>query len=338
MSETSLPCPGDREEDVVRKPTRPVVSVIMPTYNTAPFIGQAICSVLRQTYADWELLIVDDGSEDNTPKVVAKYVEPRIRYFRTENLGAGHARNLGIAKARGAFVAFLDSDDVWFPHKLDVQLKVLRDEPDVGLTYSNYWLMSESGVRIGMQRFALDRLPIGWCLEDLLVRNGVLGGGSTVMIRRELLERVGPFDTALLIGQDWDLWLRLAVHCRFHYTPRALMAYRQREGSISTGGGGVLRTLFDYIIVERAFARQDVRRKYSEGRIAAIRRRAEAVRLYNGGSRLLRSDQSALAVKSFLQSCRVSLVNFRQIAMLFVSLAARLPLVNRRFLLKATRK
>jgi len=336
MSDLQPDDPDVIEDEPLEKPKPPVVSVVMPAYNTERFIGEAIRSVVRQTYTDWELLVIDDGSTDDTPRVVADMMESRIRYIHTENMGAGSARNLGIEKARGDFVAFLDSDDVWFPHKLAVQVDVLRRDPETGLTYSNLWYVNERGKRIGMPRFALERLPDGWCLDKLLVRNGVIGGGSTVMVRRLLLHRVGPFDTSLLMGQDWDLWLRLATCSKFRYTPQALMAYRQRRGSISTAG--VLRSLFDYMIVERAFAREDVREKFSPWQIAAIKREAEALRYYNAGSRLLRNGQPRLAAKSFVKSCRAAFFNVRQLIMLAVSLAAGLPFVDRKLLLKATKK
>ena len=313
-----------------------LVSVVMPAYNTARFIGQAIESVLKQTYANWELIIIDDGSTDDTPAVVGRHTDERIRYLRTENRGPAAARNTAIDQARGEFIAFLDSDDLWFPHKLVVQMNVFEADPDVGLVYSNVVRLTEGGRRLGPYRFSLKRLPDGWCLDRLLIRSAVIAPSLTIMVKRAVLEKCGYFDVALPVSEDWELWCRAAIYCKFRYIPRALAGYRIREGTLSREHE--LLASYDSIVIERAFSHPEVKRQFAAGKLRRLRSRAEAVRLYNAGARALRAGQPRRAAANFVKSVRSSLYDFRQLVMLAVSLIAGVPFVDRDFLLTAVRK
>ncbi|HUU43234.1 MAG TPA: glycosyltransferase, partial [Planctomycetota bacterium] len=318
--------PGTRE---------PLVSVVMPAYNTGRFIAQAIRSVLRQTWTHWELIVIDDGSTDDTAAVVATFSDPRIRCISRENTGLSAARNEGIRRARGEYIAFLDSDDLWFPEKLAAQAKILEEDPEAGLTYSNYWFVDEDGVRTGAPRFSFARLADGWCLEKLLVRNAVLGP-TTVVLRRSVLDRVGLFHTDLRASEDWDMWRRVAVHCKFRYLPRALGAYRIRRGSLT--GRHDLMGRCERMVMDRAFADPEVKQRIPADRRRRLRRRADAVHFYNIGSRQLRAGDVAQAVRSFMRSMRAALYNFRQAVMLVFSLVLLLPFVSRDRLLTAIGK
>ncbi len=323
-----------RPRTTARK-AEPLVSVLMPAYNTARFIGRAIESVLTQTYTHWELVIVDDGSTDDTPEVVGRYTDERIRYIRTENRGPGAARNTAIDNAHGEFIALLDSDDVWFPHKLGIQMEALRGPVDVGLVYANVWRIDEEGHRLKPYRFSLGRLPIGSCLDRMLVRNGVFCT-STVVFRRDILDRTGGFNATLHAGQDWDLWRRMSMYVNFGYTARPLTAYRIRKSSISAQHEA--RRLFDSMIIERSFSDPEVRSRFSPCRLERLRREAAAVHLYNIGSLALRAGKLGRATASFFRSATARLYDFRQIAMFAVSLVARVPGVHRDRLLEAVRK
>ena len=183
------------------------VSVIIPTYNRGWTIGEAVDSVLAQDYRDFELIVVDDGSTDNTPQVLDAY-RGAIKVFRQENKGVSAARNRGISEASGRFIAFLDSDDLWLPQKLSRQVEFFNTTPDALICQTEeVWI--RSGVRVNPKK--RHKKPSGMIFEPSLAL--CLVSPSAVMIRRSLLEIVGNFDEALPACEDYDLWLRIS--CRF---------------------------------------------------------------------------------------------------------------------------
>lgn len=206
----------------------PEISVVIPTYNAARYVGAAVDSVLAQTFTDLEVLVVDDGSEDNTREVLAPYGQP-VRYLYQENAGVSAARNLGIAKSRGRYVAFLDADDTWLPGKLELQRSALTCMPGVGACYSAHIVADEDLSPLGVQRSPRR----AGALEDLLFRGNVVGTPSTVIVERELLERVGGFDPAFSQCADWDMWVRVARHTEFAYIGEPLVTYRQHANNMS---------------------------------------------------------------------------------------------------------
>jgi glycosyltransferase involved in cell wall biosynthesis len=183
------------------------VSVIIPTYNRGWTIGEAVDSVLAQDYRDFELIVVDDGSADNTSQVLDAY-RGTIKVFRQENKGVSAARNRGIAEASGRFIAFLDSDDLWLPQKLSRQVEFLNTIPDALICQTEeIWI--RNGVRVNPKK--RHKKPSGMIFEPSLAL--CLVSPSAVMIRRSLLEIVGNFDETLPLCEDYDLWLRIS--CRF---------------------------------------------------------------------------------------------------------------------------
>ena len=185
----------------------PTVSVIIPTYNRAHLVGRAICSVLNQTFQDFEIIVVDDGSTDNTEEVVKSFNDPRIRYIRHEqNRGGSAARNTGIRAARGEYIAFLDSDDEWLPEKLDTQLKTMSTLPEhfVGVC-CGYYRARQSKI------VSVSRPMLYGKLFDKLLKSPFLNGGSCLIVRKNALVAIGGFDEQLARHQDWDLLLRLAL-------------------------------------------------------------------------------------------------------------------------------
>ena len=171
------------------------ISVIIPTYNCGLYLGEAIESVLSQTFQDHEIIVIDDGSTDDTKNIVRKYVlkyPEKIRYFYQKNMGPSAARNVGIREAEGEFIAFLDADDIFLPEKLDLQMAEILKSPSIGLvTCGNYVVNANNIIRecsCAMNCFERDKT-----LEILLTQNIIRGGGSTVMIRRECFKRVGLF-------------------------------------------------------------------------------------------------------------------------------------------------
>jgi glycosyltransferase involved in cell wall biosynthesis len=191
--------------DVIEKKTR--VSVIIPTYNRGWIIKEAIDSVLAQDYRDFELIVVDDGSTDNTDGILNSY-RGDIMVFRQENQGVSAARNRGLAEASGRFIAFLDSDDLWLPQKLFRQVEFFNKNPDAQICQTEEtWI--RKGVRVNPKK--RHKKPWGMIFEPSLAL--CLISPSAVMIRRSLFEKVGGFDETLPACEDYDLWLRIS--CRY---------------------------------------------------------------------------------------------------------------------------
>ena len=186
---------------------KPQVSVIIPTYNRGWILKEAIDSVLTQDYKDFELIVVDDGSTDNTSEILASYGNG-IRVLFQENKGVSAARNRGIAEASGQFIAFIDSDDLWLPQKLSTQVEFFNQTPDALICQTEeVWIRKGKRVNPKMRH----KKPSGMIFEPSLEL--CLVSPSAVMIRRVLFDRVGEFDVTLPACEDYDLWLRIS--CRF---------------------------------------------------------------------------------------------------------------------------
>jgi len=187
--------------------TKPQVTVIIPTYNRGWIIDEAIDSVLAQDYTEFELIVVDDGSSDNTSDVLDSYRNV-IKVLSQQNKGVSAARNRGIAEASGKFIAFLDSDDLWLPQKLSRQVEFFNTTPDALICQTEeVWI--RNGLRVNPKK--RHKKPSGMIFEPSLAL--CLVSPSAVMIRRSLLGIVGNFDETLPACEDYDLWLRIS--CRF---------------------------------------------------------------------------------------------------------------------------
>jgi len=219
---------------VPRKVDTPLVTVIIPTFNRAAMVCEALDSVLAQSYRPLEVVVVDDGSTDGTAEAVARWGEEHagdgfsLRCVRQENLGGNPARNRGIAKATGSFIAFLDSDDRWLPEKLQRQLDVLRRDRCIGGVYCG---VRHVNAETGEATEPTDRAyPSGRLLQQLLIKD-VTAPTSTYVIRREVFKKVGRFDTNLQARQDWDMWIRLAAEYEIGCVPEPLVEYRHHPGT-----------------------------------------------------------------------------------------------------------
>lgn len=206
-----------------------LVSIIMPSYNTGDYIEASIQSVLAQTYTNWELIIVDDCSTDNTETVIVKFADERIRYFKNEqNSGAAVSRNRAIQKAQGRWIAFLDSDDLWFPEKLEKQLRFM-EEKGYAFSYTKYHEIDENSN-------PLHRMVTG---PKRISRRGMFRycwpGCLTVMYDRE---KVGADIQIVDIkkNNDYALWLKICKKADCYLLNELLAAYRKRSGSISNSG------------------------------------------------------------------------------------------------------
>jgi glycosyltransferase involved in cell wall biosynthesis len=186
---------------------KPQVSVIIPTFNRGWILKEAIDSVLTQDYKDFELIVVDDGSTDNTSEILASYGID-IRVLFQENKGVSATRNRGITEASGEYIAFLDSDDLWLPQKLSTQIKFFNQTPDALICQTEeVWIRKGKRVNPKIRH----KKPSGMIFEPSLEL--CLVSPSAVMIRRVLFDRVGEFDVTLPACEDYDLWLRIS--CRF---------------------------------------------------------------------------------------------------------------------------
>lgn len=208
---------------------KPLVSVVIPNYNYARYVGEAIESVEKQTYKPVEIIVVDNGSTDNSLEVLKK-IGDRIRLVAQENMGQAGSRNSGIKAARGEFVAFLDADDTWHPEKLEKQMEKFSD-PAVGLVYTGI-------TRVDLQGEVLSTsLPQqeGAVLEKFAVSPAavVLGGESTAVVRKSVLDQAGPFDPRLSISTGWDMWRRIASRAKIAAVKEPLVYYRQHGSNAS---------------------------------------------------------------------------------------------------------
>ena len=206
---------------------KPLVSVIIPTYNRAAIVTQAIDSVLQQTFTDYELIVVDDASTDDTAERLQGRYGERICYIKKpSNTGPSATRNAGIQMARGIYIAFLDDDDEWLPEKLALQVPILQQNPDVGLVYCGCLLVDERGASVGQVKPE----KRGYIFNDLLHKNHLITSAS--LIRKELLKKTGGFDETLAACEDWDLWIRISQHCLIEYVEGQLLRYKVHKLNI----------------------------------------------------------------------------------------------------------
>lgn len=204
------------------------VDVVIPTYNGLPFLRQAVDSVLGQTHLALRLHVIDDGSSDATESYVRGLDDPRVEYVHKPNGGLSSARNRGIERSTNRYVAFLDADDYWQPTKLERQLALIDNRPEVGLVHAYQRTIDESGRLIG----TLERAARGRVFDQLLDGNCVTGSGSIVLVRREAFDRVGGFREDLAAGEDWEMWLRIAVAYEFDCVPEHLAVIREWPASM----------------------------------------------------------------------------------------------------------
>jgi len=196
------------------------VSVIIPAYNSADYTVETVASVLAQTYKNYEVIVVDDGSSDHTREALEQFSE-QITYIYKENGGACSARNVGIRHARGEYLACLDCDDLWLPDKLQCSVAKLDAEKELALVFTSCYLIDKDSHVIGKTNYKvnLDNTYVRLLKENYIV-------APTVVMRRSCLDQVGLFDESIFIPADWDLWLRLARDFPIGYIDKSLSKYR----------------------------------------------------------------------------------------------------------------
>ncbi|OIP68189.1 MAG: glycosyl transferase family A, partial [Oscillatoriales cyanobacterium CG2_30_40_61] len=207
-----------------------LISVIIPVYNGEKTIKETILSVLNQTFENWELIIINDGSTDSTIEIIAQIQNTKIRVFNCENAGLAKSRNRGIDHSQGEYISFLDADDLWTPDKLEAQFQALQENPEAMVAYSWTDYIDQSSQFLHSGR----HITINGNIYQHLLVNNFLENGSNPLIRKQALNQVGKFDTSLKAGEDWDMWLRLAVHYQFVAVPLPQILYRVSADSMSS--------------------------------------------------------------------------------------------------------
>jgi len=207
----------------------PAVSVVIPTYKHCDFVRTTLDSVFAQTFTDYEIIVVNDGSPDNTAEALRPLAEAgRIRYIAQENQGQGAARNRGLAEAQGEFIAFLDDDDLWPPDKLEWQVAALRQHPDAGMVAGPADMMdATTGQRLSQMPFFPEIT-----VEILFQGNPIVSPGQT-LVRADLLRRLNGLSAEIWGADDWDLWFRIAKNSRILMEDRVALFYQIHPGNAS---------------------------------------------------------------------------------------------------------
>ncbi|MCH7744854.1 MAG: glycosyltransferase [Chloroflexi bacterium] len=205
----------------------PVVTVLMAAYNVEQYISQAVESILNQTFSDFEFIIVDDGSEDSTPEILARYDDARIKVIRVENQGLTNSLNTGLQASKCRLIARMDADDVCSPNRLEAQLAELQKNEDLALVGTWYNVIDEDGAFLSARDAPTDSAE----LRAILLRENPFCHGS-VLFRRDAVAAVGGYRPEFKSSQDYDLWLRLREHYQMGMVPQVLYDWRLRRGSV----------------------------------------------------------------------------------------------------------
>ncbi|MFH1395272.1 MAG: glycosyltransferase [Candidatus Omnitrophota bacterium] len=241
------------------------VSVIIPAYNKADLTVKTVKSVLAQTYKNIEIIVVDDGSTDNTTERLKPYCN-RIKYVYKNNGGACSARNLGIKKTAGDYIALIDCDDIYIPEKIEISVDFLDKNPDIGFIHTPVYFIDENDNVCGRYpRFK--KAPSGYVSKKLLLKNFVCN--STVVVRAECFEKTGMFDETIFTPADWDMWLRLSEYYKVGYINKPMTLYRKSESYIAKHLEQSKRELL--IVLEKVFRRNpDLNRRFRKRLISNV--------------------------------------------------------------------
>lgn len=231
----------------------PKVSIIIPTYNRALLLKKAIESVLKQTFKDYEIIVVDDGSTDNTREIVHSYSLPKIKYIYQENKGRSNARNKALKIAKGQYIAYLDSDDMFLPDKLERQISILEVERDVGMVYTSARVFDEDDNelfrqdKLGNKRLYYEATDSGWIYNKVAFYFPQTIILPSVMVRSEIQKKVGDFDENLDRFEDTDMWRRISKECKIFAIKEPLCIIRQHSDNKMENPKDVFKSMMHYI-------------------------------------------------------------------------------------------
>jgi glycosyltransferase involved in cell wall biosynthesis len=221
-----------------------LVSVIMNCYNGERYLREAVDSVIEQTYVNWELIFWDNCSTDNSREIVLSYHDPRIKYFKSEvNAPLGEARNLAIKKSEGAYIGFLDTDDIWDANKLEVQVLKMQANAEIGIVHSNYLNFWEGGSLTANTKVIDSEESFQYLLSEYKI------GMSVALLRKSVLEAFDiQFDNALSMIEDFDFFLQIAYHSKVWYCKEVLMRYRMHPDSLTNNSMDKWAKEFNYLL------------------------------------------------------------------------------------------
>lgn len=232
-----------------------LVSIIIPTYNTAKYLRESVESVLTQTYSEREIIVIDDGSTDSTPQILAEYGDA-IQILRQTNQGSAAACNAGVAAAQGEWVAFLDADDIWLPEKLTRQIEHCRNSV---ISHTDSMCFGDA-LPTEIRRSSFEPPYSGSVLKELLIRNFITK--STVLMRRQAFQDLGGFDTSYIAVEDWPFFLKACAEHELGYLPEVVVRYRVHKKSKSMQGR---KTLADHLrIINSTFGPNGVGASFPE--------------------------------------------------------------------------
>ncbi|MDD2541270.1 MAG: glycosyltransferase family A protein [Desulfuromonadaceae bacterium] len=206
-----------------------MISVIIPTYNSGKYICEALDSVLHQTYSDYEIIVIDDGSTDTTREIIKNRFQT-VRYYYVENSGVSAARNLGISMAQGELIAFLDADDKWLPEKLEKQVALFNNNDKLGMVFTENSFFNEQGITMSKAN-KRERLMSGDIVRNIFLNSYV--ATPTVMVRKNVFDTVGLFEEGLIVAEDDNMWMRIGMGFRVELIDKPMVLCRITEGSLS---------------------------------------------------------------------------------------------------------
>ena len=309
--------------------TTPLVTVIIPCFNSEAHIKETVECVLAQTYENVELIVVDDGSSDKTASIVGDYGS-KIRLFAQQNQGVCSARNNGLKAASGEFVCFMDHDDYWFPEKISRQIRAFSEHPEAGAIYTSFivWNADKQGVFPAPESFRRESIPdvidpeySGWIYHQFLMDCWMLT--STAMFRKSTFELCeGAFDEKLPYSEDWELWLRMSQHIQMFKLQRPSTLYRQHRRQ----GNKTVRSI-DYrtLLLKASAERWGLASK--DGRYIEKRRFLNQLAAYHAGFALshVASGSNAIAIKSFAKAWFCSPLRIKYLAHIVAALIGWKP-------------
>jgi GT2 family glycosyltransferase len=209
----------------------PIISVVIPTYNAERTILNTVESVQKQTFSDIEILLINDGSTDQTLDLIQHISDQRLKIFSYENAGLPVTRNRGVSHAAGEFISFIDADDLWTPDKLELQLLALQQHPEAGVAYSwtSYFIDGQE-----TSIFPYDSISLNGNVYSKILVNNFVASGSNILVRRKVVESLGGFEPTLRACEDWDFYIRLAAKWDFVVVPKHQILYRQSSNAMTS--------------------------------------------------------------------------------------------------------
>jgi glycosyltransferase involved in cell wall biosynthesis len=271
----------------------PIVSIIVPTYNGVRYIAETIQSILQQTYKDFEIIVIDDGSTDETVQVIHSFGK-KVRYFYQSNRGPASARNIGIQQAKGKYIALIDHDDLWLPNKLEKQVPILEKMPGVGLVYSDAFNFYTDSNECPNTCFDLKQPYAGKVFKYLFIGNFI--PNLTVLVRKECFEKIGYFDVSgkMRMTDDYHMWLQVSQQYDFEYIDQPLAKFRRHQNNMSRDDIGM--------ILDTNAALKNICKEYPEciGYLTKQKRFSELI--YKLGRHALMDEKPNEAVRFFYNS------------------------------------